>query len=84
MTRSLSKELISYNPEVKKCLRQLRKDKVFTRKILGQPSTQEHMAKNGDDGVDLVAIEAAQQEVARIAAEVAHRVANETIEDGGV
>nr|XP_009781756.1 PREDICTED: uncharacterized protein LOC104230602 [Nicotiana sylvestris] len=49
MTRSCSKEVIPYDPEVEKRLRQLRKEKEVTRKFTGQSSSQENMDKNGEE-----------------------------------
>nr|XP_016448423.1 PREDICTED: uncharacterized protein LOC107773528 [Nicotiana tabacum] len=64
---------------------QLRKERGFTENFLGKPSTQEHMAKNGDDRVDLAAREAAQhrEQATWLAAEATLRAADETFEEDG-
>ena len=83
MTRSFSKEVISYEPELEKHLQQLRKERALTENFLCHISTQDNMANQEINGVNLAAREATQLEAARIAAEAARRVAEETIEDGG-
>nr|XP_033508468.1 uncharacterized protein LOC104120226 [Nicotiana tomentosiformis] len=76
MIRSSSKEVIPYELELEKHLRQLRKERDLTKEFLGQTSTQDTMENEENDGVDLAAREVAQLEVV-------WRIADETINDEG-
>lgn len=61
MTRDSAKEVLPYEPEIKKQLWQLRKERNLTEMLekVGQYSTKDTMARNVDDNVDLAASEAA-------------------------
>ncbi|XP_070042704.1 uncharacterized protein [Nicotiana tomentosiformis] len=84
MTRSSGKELLPYEPEIKKQLRQLRKERKITETLekVGQSSTKD-MAGNGEDNVDLAAREVAQlrEKAARDAEEAALRDAQIAYEE---
>jgi len=77
MTRTSAKEVLPYEPEIEKQLRQPRKERNLTEMLekVGQSSTKEIMTGNSEDNVDVAAREAAERrdQVARDAEEASIR-----------